>query len=151
MYKLLISVLLSLSVLVPAIAQAELVVVGNPSVKTQLTRRQLIDIYLGKATVLPSGDSAVLFEYGSGHPLNNELYQLVIKRTENQILMNRQKQLVSGKFKAPTVVTDQSDLLKRVAATPNAIGYIDIQYVDDSVVVLYRPEPEALVGRTVSF
>lgn len=136
MKKLLISAL----VVLPALVQAELVVIGNSSTASELTRRQIIDLYLGKVTVLSSGSGAELFEYGSGHPLNNEFYHSIIKRTENQILMNRQKQLISGKFKSPVIAKDQPDLVAKVAATPNAIGYIDSQYLNDTVTVLFKME-----------
>ncbi|MEH8015755.1 hypothetical protein MN202_00795 [Rheinheimera muenzenbergensis] len=134
------NLLLTLCCLLPALVQAELVVVGNPSIKSELSRRQIIDLYLGKATLLSSGYSAELFEYGSGHPLNHQLYQSVIKRTENQVLMNRQKQLISGKFKSPAIAKDQTDLLDKVASTPNAIGYVESQFLDDRVTVLFKLE-----------
>ncbi|MBU1619595.1 MAG: hypothetical protein KJ556_08415 [Gammaproteobacteria bacterium] len=124
--------------LIPVLVQAELLVIGNSSTAAELSRRQIIDLYLGKVTVLPSGHGAELFEYGSGHTMNKEFYQAIIKRTENQILMNRQKQLISGKFKSPVVAKDQADLVAKVAATPNAVGYIDSQYLNDSVTVLFK-------------
>lgn len=134
MKKLLICTLL----LFPVLLQAELLVIGNSSTTVELSRRQLIDLYLGKVTLLPSGHGAELFEYGSGHSLNMEFYQTIIKRTENQILMNRQKQLISGKFKSPEIAKDQADMVAKVAATPNAVGYIDSQYLNDSVTVLFK-------------
>lgn len=130
--------LLCTLMLFPALAKAELLVIGNSSTAGELSRRQIIDLYLGKVTVLSSGHGAELFEYGSGHSLNTEFYQTIIKRSENQILMNRQKQLISGKFKSPVIAKDQADMVAKVAATPNAVGYIDSQYLNDSVTVLFK-------------
>lgn len=134
MKKLLISALMVL----PVLAQAELLVIGHSTTTSDLTRRQIIELYLGKVTLLSSGNGAELFEYGTGHPLNNEFYHSIIKRTENQVLMNRQRQLTSGKFKSPVIAKDQADLVAKVAVTPHAIGYIDSQYLNDTVTVLFK-------------
>ena len=124
--------------LLPLAARADLVVVGNPGIEGELTRKQLHYLYLGKSRILPSGSKAVLFEYASGHSLRSLFARKVIKRSPEQISSKRQKYIVSGKMKKPSLADDRGDMLKRIASTPNSIGYIDSQYLDDSVKVLFR-------------
>ena len=119
-------------------ARADLVVVGNPGIEGELTRKQLHYLYLGKSRLLPTGSKAVLFEYARGHSLRTVFARKVIKRSAEQIASRRQKYIVSGKMRKPSLAEDRGDMLERIATTPNSVGYIDSQYLDDRVKVLFR-------------
>ena len=59
------------------------------------------------------------------------------------------KLIFTGRGRPPAVVSDREELIDRLIADPNAIGYIDSSYVDDRVKIVFRPMLVTEVSRGV--
>lgn len=123
-----------------ATAHADVVVVmSTKSAVDALTKDQVSDIFLGKASTFPQGGQAVPIDLAAGAANRDEFYTKVTGRTAVQLKSYWAKQSFSGKGTAPKAVAGDDEVKKLIAANPNTIGYIDKSRVDASVKVVFAP------------
>lgn len=109
-------------------AQAEIVVIVNPnSAAAAMTAAQVADIYLGKDTSLTPLDLP------TSSASRGEFYKKVAGKDEAQIKAIWARLVFTGKSQPPKELSSSSDVVKRVAANANAIGYVERSAVDGSV------------------
>ena len=107
---------------------ADVVVVGNPAA-AELTKDQVSDLFLGKASgmaLVDQPDSSKIkadFYAKLGHDLSQ------VKATWSRLIF-------TGRAQAPKEVADSAAVKKAVAADPKAIGYIEKSEVDGTIKVL---------------
>ena len=120
-------------------ASAGVVLVGNPAISDTLTKDQAAALYLGKTNKLPSGGAVVLYDLEASDPLKAEFNSKVTGKSEAQLQSYWSRLVFTGKATPPGKLAN-SDLVKStVAATANAIGYMDESKVDSTVKVLFKP------------
>ena len=120
-------------------ASAGVVLVGNPAISDTLTKDQAAALYLGKTNKLPSGGAVVLYDLEASDPLKAEFNSKVTGKSEAQLQSYWSRLVFTGKATPPGKLAN-SDLVKStVAATANAIGYMDESKVDGTVKVLFKP------------
>ncbi len=120
-------------------AMAEIVVVVNPSGPDELSQGQIKKLFLGKVKKLPSGSVVKVYELPKESRLHKDFHALVTGRTPAQVNAYWSKHIFTGSGKAPEVVSSAQLLRRKIARNKNAIGYLDITDVDDSVKIIYRP------------
>ena len=121
-------------------ANADVVVVMSAkSPVTALTKDQVSDIFLGKASTFPQGGQAVPIDLAAGAPNRDEFYTKVTGRTAVQLKSYWAKQSFSGKGTAPKAVAGDDEVKKLIAANPNTIGYIDKSRLDATVKAVFAP------------
>lgn len=120
-------------------AMAEIVVVVNPLGPDSLTKAQIKKLYLGQAKKLPNGEVVKVYELPKQSRLHKDFHALVTGRTPAQVNAYWSKQVFTGLAKAPEVVSSKQLLRRKIARNKNAIGYLDVTDVDDSVKVVYHP------------
>jgi ABC-type phosphate transport system substrate-binding protein len=126
------------ALILSASAQAELVVVMSPSVKAvSLSREQVADVFLGRATFLPGIGSTVPLDQQESSPLREEFYLKIVGRTAAQAKSYWAKLAFTGKGRPPREVAGTNEIKRLVATTPGALAYIDRSAVDDSVKVVF--------------
>ena len=82
-------------------------------------------------------DQAVkVFVLPDDHPVHREFAKTVLGLFPYQLRRVWDRQLFSGTGQAPIIVSSEQEMLRRVATTPNAIGYVAGAPVDGSVRVL---------------
>lgn len=119
-----------------AAANPDVVVIvakGGPA----LTKEQIADIFLGKATSLPGGAAASLVDQPESSPLRDEFYNKLTGKSASQAKAYWSKLSFTGKGTPPKEVGSSADVKKAVAGTPGGIGYIEKSAVDDSVKVVF--------------
>jgi ABC-type phosphate transport system substrate-binding protein len=125
------SMLIAGFALAAAAANAEVVViVSAKSSATTMTADEIANIYLGKSTAMKPVDNAT--------PVRAQFYTQVAGKDEAQVKAIWSKLVVPGKATPPKELASSADVVKAVAADPNAIGYIDKAAVDGSVKVVYE-------------
>lgn len=129
---------LALSVGVPAAADVVAVVSSKSSV-TALSKNQIVDIFLGKASRFPDGEQAVPIDQGEGSPARDEFYARFTGKSAAQIKAHWSKIIFTGRGQPPKEVANSAEVKKHVVEDPKAIGYIERSFVDDSVRVLLDP------------
>ena len=126
--------------LLPASVLADVVaVVSVDSPVTTLTKNQLTDIFLGKATRFPDGTLAVPVDQAEGSSARDEFYLKVAGKSAAQLKAYWSKIIFTGRGQPPPVVANGVELKKRLGKGTAAIGYIDASLVDDTVRVVLRP------------
>jgi ABC-type phosphate transport system substrate-binding protein len=126
----------------PAGAAADLVVVVNPkSGVDKLNRDEVVNIFLGRYRQLPSGMPALPADLPATQPDKAVFYRLLVDKELAEINSYWARLIFSGRTVPPKQSTGNDDLLKWVAATPGAIGYIERSKVDGRVRIVYEFAP----------
>jgi hypothetical protein len=134
-----VAIALALAIL-PAPVRADVVaVVSVASHVTTLTKNQLTDIFLGKATHLPDGTLAVPIDQAEGSAARDEFYLKVTGKSAAQLKAYWSKIIFTGRGQPPPVVANGVELKRRLGKGTAVIGYMDASLVDDSVRVVLRP------------
>jgi ABC-type phosphate transport system substrate-binding protein len=113
-------------------ANAEVVViVSAKSTATTMTADQISQIFLGKSKEMKPVDS-------SDGPIRSQFYTKVAGKDEAQVKAIWSKLVFTGKAKPPSQLATSAEVVKAVAADPEALGYVDRGAVDSSVKVVYE-------------
>jgi ABC-type phosphate transport system substrate-binding protein len=111
-------------------------VVSAKSTVTTLSRSEVTDIFLGRASRFPNGVQAVPIDQADGSVARDEFYAKLAGKTAAQLKAYWSKIIFTGRGQPPPVVANSVELKKRLAANPAAIGYMEQDLVDDSVRVV---------------
>jgi len=124
----------------PAAAAGGVVaVVSAKSPVTALTRNEVVDLFLGKASRFPDGEQAVPFDQIEGSAARDEFYATFTGKTAPQIKAHWSKIIFTGRGQPPRELPNGVEVKKQVVQNPKAIGYIDRSLVDASVRVVLSP------------
>ncbi len=133
--------LLALAGLLPGLSQAELVVVLNAqSSVEQLSRAQVVNIFLGHSRELPNGVAASPVDLPFGAPEKATFYQALVNRDLDQIAAYWSRLVFAGSTSPPLQAASVQEALQYVATHRGAIAYLDRRNLDSRVkVVLSLP------------
>ena len=121
------------------VTSSELVVVVNKNNPTsELTRSQLIDLYMGKYVAFPDGSKAQPIDIEENEAMREEFYQALVGMPLNRVNAYWSRVKFSGRARPPTQQKDQQAVLSFIKQTDNAIAYIHASNVTDDVKVVYR-------------
>jgi hypothetical protein len=122
--KLLLFAVAMMAAIVPTFSAAGIQVVANPSVHAaSVSADDLKAVFLGNKKALPDGSNVepVLAESGAAH----DAFLKDVLGKSDQALRNYFKTLVfTGKGSMPKSFASDAEIIKYVAKTPGAIGYI---------------------------
>ena len=114
-----------------AVQAAEIVVIVNPAnPATAMTPTQASQFFLGKSQMF------VPVDLPENSPIRAEFYKKVCDKDLAEVKAIWSKLVFTGKATAPKEYSSAAEIKKAVAATPNAIGYIDRSAVDSTVKVI---------------
>jgi ABC-type phosphate transport system substrate-binding protein len=115
-----------------AVSHADtVVIVGAKSTATTMTAEEISEIYLGKSTAMKPMDSA-------DAPIRNQFYSKVAGKDDAQVKAIWSRLVFTGKATPPKILPSSAEVVKAVAADPNAIGYIEKGAADSSVKIVYE-------------
>jgi len=113
-------------------ARADVVViVSAQSSAAKITPDQISRVYLGKSNTMTPVDIA------DPSVARREFYAKVVGKDDAQVKARRLSLIVTGKGSAPKELPSGADVVKAVAADPNAIGYVDRSFVNLTVKIIY--------------
>lgn len=134
------SIIAVLFYLSSTIAMADIVVVVSAQSEVmQLQRVDVENIFLGRNFSFPGGEGAIPIDLEEGNSLRDEFYMKLTGRTAAQIKSYWAKLIFTGRGRPPAIAKDQEELIDRLLANPNTIGYLDSSNLDDRVKVVFRP------------
>ncbi|MED5465092.1 MAG: hypothetical protein VX699_10585 [Myxococcota bacterium] len=120
----------------PGLAQAEEIVIVKTGHSTkQLPRKRLKKLLLGKSKKWPSGEKVILAVLTHG-PTHENFIKKHARKTPKQFTNYWRKLVFSGKGKMPKSFSSEEELIKFVARTPGALGYVDSATRRDGVTAL---------------
>ncbi|WP_290582023.1 hypothetical protein [Ketobacter sp.] len=139
MQKLFNIAMLSILLLVAARAPAGIVViVNNENPVSELSKREIIDLYMGRNLYFSDGKLALRLDHPPTSGEREQFYQTLVKKSVAQMNAYWAKLLFTGRASPPLLMGDSEQLLDTVRNNRNAIGYIDESNLDDSVKVVGR-------------
>ncbi|MEQ1440610.1 hypothetical protein AAG565_14725 [Fontimonas sp. SYSU GA230001] len=90
----------------------------------QVDRKLLLSVYIGRVTTWPDGKPIRVFTLADDHPLHVQFARQMLG-TYPYVLRNAWNKLVyTGTGFAPTTVSNEQEMRRRVSETPGAIGYV---------------------------
>jgi ABC-type phosphate transport system substrate-binding protein len=132
MNRLLVGILLLLATAAPA-AGAEVAVIAHPSVPVSaISRAQLFDLYAGDVKEWDNGDPIVVIDLKPRADVKQAFYGYLGK-SASRMKSIWMKNMLTGEGKPPESMPTQEELLRKVASTPGAIGYVDRRLVTGEV------------------
>lgn len=123
----------------PVRVAAEIVVISSRSSEiAELTRRQVVDIYMGRATITSNGRRLAPHDNVTNVAIREIFYRQLIGKTLASVNAYWAGLLFSGRASPPKRVIDSVEMLKTIEENPNAIGYIRVQELSDGVNIIFR-------------
>ncbi|MGQ4879105.1 phosphate ABC transporter substrate-binding protein [Billgrantia sp. LNSP4103-1] len=123
--------------LVSSTALAEVVVVvsaQNPV--AALSRSELADIYLGRASRFPNGRPATPVDHRENSPAYLAFYREYLGQTPAQIKMHWSRLIFTGRGQPPRSLADSMAVADFIAGNATAIGYLDNAHLDQRLRVV---------------
>jgi ABC-type phosphate transport system substrate-binding protein len=111
-------------------------VVSSSSPLTELSKNQVLDIFLGRVSRFPDGEQALPIDQAEGSATRDEFYAKFAGKSAAQIKAHWAKIIFTGRGQPPAEVSNSIEVKKLVVKKPYAIGYIEKSMVDGSVRVL---------------
>lgn len=126
-----ILLILAVSPLLQAEPGQGLVVIVNPAIGVQhLSRREVLDIFLGRYRTFPSGSSALPIDLDISSNERKQFYELLAHKEPADMGSYWARLTFSGKISPPFAVMDAHMAIDIVANNPNAIAYVDRSTVE---------------------
>jgi ABC-type phosphate transport system substrate-binding protein len=118
-------------------AAAEVVaVVSARNPVTELSKNQVVDIFLGRASRFPDGRPAVPIDQVEGSSAREAFYLEFAGKSPAQLKAHWSKIIFTGRGQPPKEVANSAEVKKQLVENPNAIGYIEQGLVDGNVKVV---------------
>jgi signal recognition particle receptor subunit beta len=134
--------LIAASLLGLGLARAEVVVVVDADAGIdQLTRDQVINIYLGRHRKLPTGIAAQPVDLPPTDKLRTEFYRKLVDKDLSEINAYWARLYFSGKTTPPMQASAAADALKHVIGKAGGIAYLDKSQVDPRLRIVYTFSP----------
>jgi ABC-type phosphate transport system substrate-binding protein len=113
-------------------ARADVVVIVSAQSSTaNITPGQISRVYQGISNTMTPLDIA------DPSIARREFYAKVVGKDDAQVKARRLSLVITGKGSAPKELSSGAEVVKAVAADPNAIGYVDRSYVNMTVKIVY--------------
>jgi ABC-type phosphate transport system substrate-binding protein len=108
-------------------------VVSVRSPVRELSKNQVIDIFLGRTNRFPNGEPAVPIDQAEGSEIRDLFYQQYANRSPAQLKAYWSRILFTGKGEPPREVSPSERVKRVLAENPHFIGYIERAEVDANV------------------
>lgn len=116
----------------------EIAIIVHPDVPVEyLSTSDLQQLYTMEQTRWSDGSRVQLFDLRGHDDVRHRLYD-VLRREPHDLKRAWMRLVLSGEGQSPTVVASPEAMVKGVASTPGAIGYVPASYVTPRVKVVMR-------------
>lgn len=130
---------LPILLLISAQAWADIVVVVHPQSELKnLTKQQVIDIYMGRLQISADGGKIVPYDQPQDSEIRAAFYQNLTEKPVASVNAYWARLLFTGRAFPPRQPSDSMSIVDIVAESLYAIGYIDKKDLDDRVSVVFK-------------
>jgi ABC-type phosphate transport system substrate-binding protein len=120
-----------------SLAEDVVVVVANKGNQMKvLTKKQVIDIYMGRTTLFPNGKVALPLDQNSDSSIRKLFYQNLVNKTVSEINAYWARLLFSGRSSPPRTVESVTSVINIIKNNKAAIGYIQLEDLTNDVQVI---------------
>ncbi len=125
MKKLIIFLTLSLTCYInAAIAKPISIVVHADNATDSLSKKQLIDLYMGRYVAFPDNQSAQPLDTITPEGLKSTFYKRLVNMPLSRVNAYWSRVRFTGRATPPETYSDEQMVLRFIAENPNAIGYV---------------------------
>lgn len=116
---------------------ADIVVVANKDNQIEmLTKKQIIDIYMGRKSTFPNGAIVLPIDQETDSTTRKLFYQRLVDKTISEINTYWARLLFSGRATPPRPAKNASSVISIIKNNKSAIGYVQLEDLTDDVRVL---------------
>jgi len=116
--------------------KAEVAVIVHPSNNNALDENAIKRIFLGKNKKFDNGNKIIPMNQNQGSSARTEFGKKVLGKSDSQLKAYWSKLIFTGKGTPPSEKSNDAEILKLVASTPDSIAYVDTASLDDTVKVV---------------
>ncbi|TMO55767.1 hypothetical protein [Pseudoalteromonas phenolica] len=107
-----------------AMAKQISVIVNANNATNTLTKKQLIDLYMGRYVAFPNNQSAQPLDTLATNELKSIFYKRLVNMPLSRVNAYWSRVRFTGRAKPPLELRDQQVIIAFVENNPNAIGYV---------------------------
>lgn len=134
-------VFFGLALTLPGPARADMVVIVHPQFEAaSLTRREVINIFMGRFRFLATGQAVKPLDLPAGDPKKARFYRTLTGKELSDIDAYWARLVLTGNSSPPEESAGADAMLDTVARHLHTIGYVDRSQVDKRVRIIFEPE-----------
>jgi ABC-type phosphate transport system substrate-binding protein len=119
---------------------SQVAIIANPNVPVDsLTKNKLLDLYSGEIRKWDNNQPIVTYDLKPKLKIRDEFLHLLGK-TSSRMKSIWLKKMLAGEGDPPMALDSEESLLKKIARTPGAIGFISKNVVDNTVKLIVLKE-----------
>tara|TARA_R110001606_G_scaffold395664_1_gene568369 strand:- start:52389 stop:52811 length:423 start_codon:yes stop_codon:yes gene_type:complete len=116
---------------------AEVIVVANKDNQMRmLTKKQVIDIYMGRTSLFPNGEPALPIDQHADSSIRKLFYHNLVNKTVSEINAYWARLLFSGRATPPRMVDSVASVINYIKNNKSAIAYIRRENLTDDVRII---------------
>ncbi|OFI36151.1 hypothetical protein BFC17_09385 [Alteromonas lipolytica] len=112
------------------------IVVAQNSTIESISKRELIDVFMGRFDVLESGQKVQPVDYVNGSALRANFYRALVGKSERQINAYWSRLIFSGRAKPPAQVDSISESVEFILTNNTALSYIPVSNVSEEMKIV---------------
>tara|TARA_B100000700_G_scaffold10193_1_gene10451 strand:+ start:367 stop:804 length:438 start_codon:yes stop_codon:yes gene_type:complete len=112
------------------------IVVAKASNIESISKRELVDVYMGRFEVLESGHKVKPVDYESGSDLRTLFYKSLVNKSERQINAYWSRLIFSGRAKPPLQVSSPEESLAYLLTNQSALAYMPVNRVSEEMKIV---------------
>lgn len=113
------------------------VVVHKNNPIEQLSRSELIDLFMGKYVAFPNDVKAIPVELNGDHEVKVEFYQNLVGMTLSRVNAYWSRLHFTGRKRAAVFKLSESEIINFIMTNEQAIGYMPKSLITDDLKVVY--------------
>jgi ABC-type phosphate transport system substrate-binding protein len=118
-------------------ALAEVAIITNLS-NTEITSKKDVEsFFLGMKTFWDNGEKALVVIQPGDHIACQKFNDLLLQKNNVRFKSHWSRLIFAGRAEPPVELGNNEKVLEYIKRNPNAIGYVDLQSVDDDVRILF--------------
>jgi hypothetical protein len=115
--------------LAPFAARADIYVVVNPAnTQRPLSKKEVVDLFMGRTRSFSDGESVVALDLPRGSPVRDAFYASLTGLNAAQLNSYWSRLMYSGATVPPQALASEAEVAKLVKRNPNAIGYLSLDH-----------------------
>jgi len=122
------------------VSAAVVVVMSADGDTEQLSKSQVINIFLGRDRELPDGTKAIPVDLPANNPAKAEFYRVMVNKDLDQMAAYWSRFVFAGSTTPPYQATDIPQMIRFLANHPGAVGYLNSSIKDPRIKVVLRLE-----------
>ncbi|WP_100658771.1 hypothetical protein [Alteromonas flava] len=121
-------------------ASSLVVVVNKNSNIAELSKKEVIDIYMGRYVRFPNGDPVKPIDFPENSNTKQQFYKLLVNQDERKIKSYWSRLLFSGRAKPPVETSDAAEVVELLVNKTDSLAYVDRSLVTPEMKIVYQFE-----------